>query len=354
MKSLTNIARTQLNNDKLMMLLDTYEEKGREFYYDMLFEKDADIIFRNTIEEDFYHIGLFYKFDFTDHKLKQWSKKEFIAKNLEEEQFNNYKNIVRRIRNNSKRFELYSSQVVDLSKIMAKNVRSITVNSVDAIVKDILNPNGKTRKTLFLDDLIALYEKEMRANNHEKIAIIINFYIDFINMDVFSYYNEEIGLMLLYALLLKHFNVFKYVSFFKFLYQKQSVFNQAILEANYNWSEGYSSNQRLYVLILEILQEGYLELKTLAHRYEFERDLAKGDHVEGTILKGSEIFTKQDVREKNPLVSDSTIERVLRKLRDDGIIRPLGTGRSASWQLIKNNDDFKLTQLDLFSETDFE
>ena len=95
-------------------------------------------------------------------------------------------------------------------------------------------------------------------------------------------------------------------------------------------------------------------MKTLAHRYEFERDLAKGDHVEATILKGKEIFSKAEVRKLNPLVSDSTIERTLRRLRDEGIIRPLGTGRSARWQLVKENNDFKLTQLDLFSETDFE
>lgn len=354
MKSLSNISRTQLNSEKLMLLLDTYEQKGKEYYYDKLFEKDQDILYISTIEEDIYYLGKYFQFDFTDFKLRQWSKKNFAAKNKEEEQFNNYKTVLKRIRRVGKNFELIHSQIVDLSRLISKNVRKVNVNYTKSETEDVFHTNTRTPMTFHLEKLIELFYSKMRHQDHETIALIINFYIDFVNMEIFSSYNEEMGLFLLYALLLKHFNVFKYVSFFKYFYEKENTFKQGVLEANYNWYAGYSSYERLYIMFIDILKDSYQELKEKAHKYELQTEYQKGDYVRITILKGPEIFTKQEVREKNPLVSDSTIERILKTLRDEGHIRPLGTGRSAKWQLIFDNKDFTHTQLSLFSETDFE
>lgn len=337
-----------------MLLLDTYEQKGKEFYYDELFEKDQHILYSNAIEEDIYYLGKFFKFDFTDFKLRQWSKKNLQANNKEEEQFNNYKSIIRRIHRAGSNFDLYHSEIIDLSRLISKNVRKVNINYIESEHKTILNPNAKTQMTIHLEQLINLFKAEIAKKNHETIALIINFYIDFVNMEIFSSYNMEMGLFLMYALFMKNFNVFKYVSFFKYLFLKQENFNQGMLEANYNWQEGYSSYDRLYTMFIDILKDGYQELKEKAHKYELQSEYQKGDYVRITILKGPEIFTKQQLREKNPLASDSTIERILKNLRDEGHIRPLGTGRSASWQLIFDNKDFNHTQLSFFSETDFE
>lgn len=354
MKSLKNISRTQLNGEKLMLLLDTYEQKGKEYYYDKLFEKDEEILFTSSLEEDIYYIGKFFQFDFTDFKLRQWSKKNFQARNKEEEQFNNYKTVLRRIRRAGKSFELVHTHIVDLSRLISKNVRKVNVNYKDNPEKTVYNTNSRTPMTFDLEELIRLFNSEISHKNHETIALIINFYIDFINMEIFTSYNKEMGLFLMYALLLKHFNVFKYVSFFKYFYEKENIFKQGVLEANYNWHAGYSSYERLYILFIDILKDSYQELKEKAHKYELQTEYQKGDYVRITILKGPEIFTKQEVREKNPLASDSTIERILKTLRDEGHIRPLGTGRSAKWQRVFDNKNFTHTQLSFFSETDFE
>ena len=53
-------------------------------------------------------------------------------------------------------------------------------------------------------------------------------------------------------------------------------------------------------------------------------------------------FTKDDVRRYHPDASDSTINRILFKLRDDGIIMPLGKGRSARWMKLINENDPKM------------
>ncbi|MFO7176718.1 hypothetical protein QJS77_14905, partial [Enterococcus faecium] len=42
-------------------------------------------------------------------------------------------------------------------------------------------------------------------------------------------------------------------------------------------------------------------------------------------------FTKTDVRNACPDISEATINRVLRELRDEGVIASSGLGRSAKW-----------------------
>lgn len=227
MKSLKNISRTQLNSEKLMLLLDTYEQKGKEYYYDKLFEKDEEILFTSSLEEDIYYIGKFFQFDFTDFKLRQWSKKNFQARNKEEEQFNNYKTVLRRIRRAGKSFELVHTHIVDLSRLISKNVRKVNVNYKDNPEKTVYNTNSRTPMTFDLEELIRLFNSEISHKNHETIALIINFYIDFINMEIFTSYNKEMGLFLMYALLLKHFNVFKYVSFLNTFMKKKIFSNKA-------------------------------------------------------------------------------------------------------------------------------
>ena len=66
---------------------------------------------------------------------------------------------------------------------------------------------------------------------------------------------------------------------------------------------------------------------------------------ENIILKGPEIFTKADLREKCPYISDSTINRTLDRMKDQGLIDNLGTGRSAKW-IKKIKTEKKISQME--------
>jgi len=70
-------------------------------------------------------------------------------------------------------------------------------------------------------------------------------------------------------------------------------------------------------------------------------------------MNGPAVFTKSSIRKKAPLASESTINRTLQLLKTDGIIRPLGQGRSATWQRVKDpHEKFNAQQLTLFSDED--
>ena len=65
--------------------------------------------------------------------------------------------------------------------------------------------------------------------------------------------------------------------------------------------------------------------------YRFDSTNKKVDNIESTILSMKSVFTKEEIRIANPYVSESTINRALISLREQGYIEPLGKGRSAKW-----------------------
>ena len=102
-------------------------------------------------------------------------------------------------------------------------------------------------------------------------------------------------------------------------------------------------------LLVSLILDSYKEIDSFAHEYEFEKKLNKSDNLENSILKLPEIFSKNDLRKRHPNVSDATIDRTLKRMRDEDKIRPLGTGRSAKWQrMITGNKKLSVEQLSLF------
>ena len=58
---------------------------------------------------------------------------------------------------------------------------------------------------------------------------------------------------------------------------------------------------------------------------------SKSERVEAAILRMIGSFSKADLKDKCPDVSEPTINRVLAKLKEEGSISPTGKGRSARW-----------------------
>jgi len=63
-----------------------------------------------------------------------------------------------------------------------------------------------------------------------------------------------------------------------------------------------------------------------------------------------QVFTRDMIKEQCPQLSDSTINRALKRLKDENKIRPNGTGRSATWVKLVEEEMFgtRGRQTDIF------
>lgn len=337
MSSLQNLQRVTYTNKMVMTLIELYRFHGKEFYYDNVLKPDAVYLKRNVIERDAFFLTNFFNLNVSEHRLRLIIKSDSEPKTNDEKIVRNIKSIISLSCDNYSRIEFTTYQVKSLVELLFKDVKRVPFEKNTGKEKFSLLNRSKSNSTREdeLDNLLDSLTALIIENENEITNLICNFYIDFINLKPFKEDNDLIGMILIYVFLFKKgFTQFKYVSFFELLFLSKDEFMKLTVEANYHWEDGYSKIEPLNNFIVELLLTNYDKMEELIKSYIFDSKLNKGNDIENTILKGKQIFTKDEIRTIHPTVSDSTITRTLNRLKDEGKLKVLGTGRSAKWHKI--------------------
>ena len=196
-----------------------------------------------------------------------------------------------------------------------------------------------------------MYKKYLNSERVEITQLTTNLFVDIVNLNIYTEQNNFLCLLIYYCLLFRErFNVFKYVSFFEMYLEHEEEFKTNLVQASYNWEQGFAQTANLNRLTIKMLLKGYNQIEAKSDLYNFDKKIRKIDNVESSILKMGEIFTKDEIRNINPYLSDSTINRALENLKKQNKIRPNGTGRSATWIKIYDAEpiDIRNQQISIF------
>ncbi len=349
MNALKNIERVQINAEMMLLLLKLYEYKGKSFYYDDLFSRDFQAFSKKAEEKDVIAIAKYLSLNMTEARIKLFAKKKMSARTKDEHLLNNIKLALQQLRLGLDDFELLPNEVGNLLKLLSKQTNPIVFNPSSTKKEGILGSKERLGKREDLEQLMTLYDKNEREQKHELTQLITSFYVDFLNLNIVSAHDKLVAAILLFAMVARRFGVFKYASFFSHFLQVRDAWDNSYVQASYYWEQGYPQIDMLNRFLVHIILDSYKEIDDFAHEYAFEKKLNKSDNLENSILKLPEIFSKNDLRKRHPNVSDATIDRTLKRLKDENKIRPLGTGRSAKWQrIISGRKKLSVEQLTLF------
>ncbi len=354
MNCMENLKRSQIPNDVVMKYIRVYKSIGINRYNHDTLVGDYEVMVRQTVRNDTYYFAKIFQVNVTDARFKSLIYKNVKPKNKDEKLIINLKNAFTKIHSETISFELLVTEVQDLIRFLYNDI--LTANKMqfrkierkDRNVNLLNSKHSSTRESV--EYLIQLFKDAVEENNYEASYIITNFYIDFIKIKPFVDKNEEIGILLMYILLITNgFEVFEYISFMEKVYKSKDTFDNCVLQSTFNWEVGYAQILPLHNFVINVSIDSYQTLNFLVRDYEFDKQLNKSNNVENTITKLDDTFSKDDIRNIHPYISDSTINRTLKRLRDEGIIRPLGKGRSAKWIKLVQTDEKKLKfeQLDL-------
>ncbi len=354
MNCLLNINRTQLPHDIIMAYINIYKSIGMNDYNHETLNSDYQVMVRQTINNDTYYFVKFLGLNVSETRIKSLIYKDVLPKNRDEKFILNLKIVFTKIHKETSTFALITNEVLDLLKILYTDVlndNKIGFKKGDKKSNKINLYNGKvTSKREDLEMMIDIYNKTVLENRYEISYIASNFFIDFINIAPFIEKNEEIGILLLYILLITNsYEAYEFISFMELLNENKDEFYRVQKNASYNWVEGFSQLLPFHRFIINISLQAYNKINLLIRDHEFDAHLNKSNNVENTIHKLADVFSKDDIRIAHPYISDSTINRTLKRLRDDEKIRPLGKGRSAKWIKLFESKSKKVVyeQLDL-------
>lgn len=238
-------------------------------------------------------------------------------------------------------FYLTTNEIIDLESQLCQSINK---------PKGLKRPNkGEISYRDKLDNLISIYESNLKSGKTEIQYLNASFFIDFIKLSPFYDHNELIALIILYVLILRtDITCFAYISFFKEILSREEEYKKLLNISFYMYEEGMTNISELFKFFLDIEIKSYEELHMMRRENEQDKVLSKASSVETVIYKLPETFSKDDIRKRIPTISDSTIDRVLCSLQEQGKIMPIGRGRGAKWVRLDNSYEEKKLLFDNF------
>lgn len=348
MNAINNMDRIQLNKQTINLLLMVYEYRGKTLYFENLFERDEKAFIDNNLIANTYSLGKYLELDLTDARMKLLAKRDLVAKNKEEQLFLNIKKALALLLSNANSLEMHANEITSLIKLLSNDSYKIDFKKGEEEGEGLTKIRASRVKHKQLEVLMDKLNQLINKKEDELIHLIVNFFVDFNNLHLIEPHSELVSIIMLYGLILQYFKVFKYINFFGELDKIKKDFKNAQTQSNYYWDTGFAQTDMLTKLLLESMIKGCYALDDIAYEYDFEKDLNKSHSIENTILKTDGPFSKNDLRKLHPTISDGTIDRTLRRLRDERKIIPLGKGRSARWQLIVESRKKEYTKLSIF------
>ncbi len=351
MRCLENMDRIQMNNALMIQLFQLYENRGRSYYYKEVFERDDAVMARQTLEEDILSFGKFLELDITQTRMNLLSntRKDYVPRKKDEKLLVNIKTAFKKIQSMAEEFVLNPNEAQDLATILYRGYENVNYRIRSSSSRKTFSDFEKSSSQQQLTMLIEQYHKIRKTNRYEVLTLISNFFVDFIKIKPFNKHNETIGLLLVYTMIAKEFHVCRYHSFFSIFLDYKERFELALSQSFYDWENGLSQTEPLVRVFIDTIEKmnGFVSEKE--HVYVFEKKMNKTNSIEYVIYDLPTIFRKRDIVERLPLVSEATINRTLQILKYEGVIQPLGQGRSAQWQRLKDgNKKFTPEQLTLF------
>jgi Fic family protein len=184
-----------------------------------------------------------------------------------------------------------------------------------------------------MEELHERFAAARESGAHHPLLLIGCYVFDFLAIHPFRDGNGRISrLLTLLALYQAGYEIGRYVSLERLVDQTRDTYYEALQTAGHGWHEDEHDVEPWLRYFLGILTAAYKELDGASSTAPSGRG-AKREAI-AQFIRGStaEDFTVADVRRAVPTASDSYIDKTLARLRDEGLIESIGTGRSAHWR----------------------
>ena len=275
----------------------------------------------------------------TSTRLRQLVADKTIPRNRDEQEIMGYRDALNVIHESYDSISLSWNHILQLHKILYNyqfNTRSGQLKSVQNYISATY-PDGRT-EVLFtplaayetaeaLDQICVEYNRAVGNGEVEPLLAIPIFINDFLCIHPFNDGNGRMSRLLTTLLLYRSgFMVGKYVSLETKIARHKDMYYAALRESSDTWYDESSCPISFIRYWLQMLLAAYHDFEDRS--FLLVHSGSAMDQVKAAIDNHLGTFTKQDIRDWCPNLSDSAIEGSVRALVKDGRIQRKGGGRS--------------------------
>ncbi len=282
----------------------------------------------------------------TSTRIKQLMAEKTAPKNRDEQEIAGYRDVLNIIHESFDAIPLSRNYILQLHKILythlnnplagqTKNVQNyISATYPDGHTEILFTPMTPSQTPDALDNICEEYNKVIGNFELEPLIAIPIFIHDFLCIHPFNDGNGRMSRLLTTLLLYRSgFYVGKYISLETIIAKNKDLYYDALNRSQDGWYEGAEDVIPFVKYILGTILAAYNDFED---RFSIvEQKLPAIDMVKKATQIKIGKFTKQDIRELCPSLSDSSIEGALRTLISDGEIKREGAGKSTYYIRLK-------------------
>src|SRR6056297_3465058 len=282
----------------------------------------------------------------TDKRLKEIMHDNTVPKDRSEGEIAGYRDVLNTIHTSYDAIPINPNIILQFHRDLYKFVSAEggKWKNQDNVIEEVL-PNGK-RYVRFkplsaaetpkaMEELCDYLNRVMKEETIEPLILIGAFVLDFLSVHPFNDGNGRMSRLLTLLLLYKFdYKVGRYISLERVIEESKSSYYDTLNKSSIGWHDG---NHNLFIWLDYFLGTLLAAYKEFEDRVRLVRNKRgnKSYRVEQAIKSTLGTFEKEDIRNACPDVSESTINRVFKKLKEKEVIELLGKGRNAKWKRLE-------------------
>lgn len=185
-----------------------------------------------------------------------------------------------------------------------------------------------------MGQLVMAYREARQDSRIGALALAACAVVDFLCIHPFLDGNGRVSRLITTMLLLRSgFDVCRYVSVEGMMDNHKAGYYDALKASSDGWHDNVNDYTPFILYLLQILYARYKELDLRYVESSLKR-VPKAERVESLLLGAYAPVSKAEIHDKLPEVSVRTIERVLARLMEEGVVEKIGTYRDARYRRV--------------------
>ena len=282
----------------------------------------------------------------TSTRIRQLVEEKTAPKNRNEQEIAGYRDVLSIIHESFDAIPITPNYILQLHKILyshmnnpmagrTKSVQNyISATYPDGRVETLFTPLDPFETPAALECICNEYNRIIGNMEVEPLIAIPTFIHDFLCIHPFNDGNGRMSRLLTTLLLYRNgFYVGKYISLEAKIAKNKDLYYDALNQAQHGWHDGTEDAVPFIKYLLGTILAAY---KDFEERFALvETKISALEMVRRATMNKIGRFSKQDIRELCPSLSDSSIEGALRKLIELGEIKREGSGRTTCYYRLK-------------------
>lgn len=194
-------------------------------------------------------------------------------------------------------------------------------------------PTSAAATPFAMERICAEYAEQIAAGKYDPLLVALVFIFDFVSIHPFNDGNGRMGRLLTLLLMYRSgYDVGKYVSIEREVERTKTTYYEALAASSTGWQDGENDYVPFVTYMLGIVTACYKELE---NRFEVVASpMGNEESVRAFFSNLVGTATKREIMDTNPGMSQRTLERILSKLQNEGVIERVGAARATAYKVM--------------------